>query len=184
MNDRHRTALAALEDHRPGDAWAVARDLIAEDACDVFALGVGCAALRLLGHRSRSDQLGARARTAPTPPFPTAEDLDFMRRLDELASTVTQVAIRYSAEGGRWIRESNFEKAEICLLKALDLNPDCATAHYYRGLIAADQGRYGAARLSFMSAIMADPALIAARAALLGLTKKTKFNLARIAAAL
>ncbi len=184
MNDRHRTALTALEDHRPGDAWAVARNLIAEDAADIFALGVGAAALRLLGHRSRSEQLAARARTAPTPPFPTAEDLDFMRRLDELASTVTHVARRYTDEGSRWIREGNIEKAELCLLKALDLNPECAPAHYFRGLIAADQGRFGAARLSFMSALMADPALMAARAALLGLTKKTKFNLARIAAAL
>ena len=184
MNDRHRTALAALEDHRPGDAWAVARDLIAEDSADIFALGVGAAALRLLGHRSRSEQLGARSRSAPTPPFPTAADLDFMRRLDELSSTVVQVARKYAAEGSRWIREGNIEKAEVCLLKALDLDADCAAAHYFRGLIAADQGRFGAARLSFMSALMADPALIAARAALLGLTKKTKFNLARIAAAL
>jgi tetratricopeptide (TPR) repeat protein len=184
MNDRHRTALAALEDHRPGDAWAVARDLIAEQHDDVFALAAGAAALRLLGHRSRADMLQERANKAPLPPFPVADDLDFMRRLDELHSTSSSVARKYAAEGAHWLREKNFEKAEVCLIQALDLDPNCATAHYYRGLVAAEQGRTAVARLCFVNAMQADPDCMAARSALLAVVTKRRFNLAKIAAAL
>jgi len=184
MQHRLTSALQALEDHRPGDAWAIVRDLIAENAGDPFALGIGAAALRLLGHRHRAEQLHKRAAAAALPAFPTAAELDFVRRLDELASTTTSVARRYASEGGYWYGKGNREKAEVCLLKALDLDPSCAMAHYYRGIIAAEQGRASIARLCFVSAMQADPGCMAARTALLGLMTKKKFSFASIAAAL
>ena len=164
-------AIAALAERRLEDAWKQARAVLDHDPNEPFALQLASVALRLLGRQSTADLFRKRAATAPLPHFPTAEDIEFMRRLDELAAPgaigdASARARRLANEGAYWFRFENVERAERCFKEALESDPNCCQAFYYRGLMAAELGRDAIARLCFVKALQADPDCAGAKMAL------------------
>ena len=165
------SAIAAIGERRLDDAWMQARSVLNEEPNDPFALTLASVALRLLGRQSTADLFRSRAATAQLPHFPTAEEIDFMRRLDELATSCagTDKAVqarRLANEGAYWFRNENVERAERCFKAALETDPTCCQAFYYRGLMAAELGRASIARLCFIKALQADPECLGAKLAL------------------
>src|SRR5262245_37970607 len=171
MHELLSPAIAALAERRLDDAWKHARTVLDLDPQEPFALMLASVALRLLGRQSTAELFRKRAASAPLPHFPTAEDIEFMRRLDELAATgagndASARARRLANEGAYWFRFENVERAERCFKEALEADPVCCQAYYYRGLMAAELGRDAIARLCFAKALQADPDCAGAKMAL------------------
>jgi tetratricopeptide (TPR) repeat protein len=199
MHPRLRSALAALESNCPKVAYVESREILDASPDDPFALGVAHLALRHLGFMTRAEEMRRRAEAAPTPAIPSADELDFMRRLDEIAARLasrrwnsrhvshprlkapvapppppSQGAVaearRLANEGAYWLQHENIARAEQCWLQALELDPACPQAHFYRGELAMRQGKDVLARLCFVKALHGDPDCQPARVALARLT--------------
>ncbi len=165
MNARLKSGLEALEQGRAEDAWVQVKLVLEKEPKNAFALSVGVMALRRLGLSSKAEQLRRKSAGAAYPAFPAAEDLDFMRRLDELDRR-RGAAERLAEQAGKFIKEGRVQQAEALLNRAKGLEPANAVVQYYRGMFAAVENRPAVARLCFVSALKSDGGLDRAREAL------------------
>lgn len=168
---RLNSGLQALQSGKPAAAWSAAKAELDRDPADPFALALGAAALSGMGHRAKAADLRRRQAASPWPDFPSAEQLEFMRRLDESVRDRSTTARRYAEEAGRSIKKGNPRRAQHLLERAKELDADCALVHFHRGVLAVVEERPLVARLCFVAALKADAGLAAAREALVRLVR-------------